>query len=134
MINYWANQSLDPFTPHKRGSENDRFLWCFVHSLIFFACPLILWIGPITKIPLYMQCFSTTDLTLFFLDINECNSVNSCDPNSECFNTYGSYYCSCTTGKAIDMVFTSFKSKPKAVWNTKWLFLPYSDKFKFHIV
>ena len=37
-----------------------------------------------------------------FSDINECGSADSCDVNSNCTNTDGSYTCSCLPGYSGD--------------------------------
>ena len=37
-------------------------------------------------------------LLLFLLDINECEGENDCDENAKCFNTDGSYTCTCQQG------------------------------------
>ena len=33
-----------------------------------------------------------------FLDVDECSEAGKCGENSLCYNTYGSYYCTCETG------------------------------------
>ena len=35
---------------------------------------------------------------LSFLDIDECKQKNNCHANATCFDTEGSYYCTCNSG------------------------------------
>ena len=38
-------------------------------------------------------------IVYLILDVNECSVTNGCHANSVCYNTYGSYYCTCNEGK-----------------------------------
>ena len=46
-------------------------------------------------LPLYIDIFN--------IDIDECDeNLHDCDPDADCFNEPGSYYCSCKTGYSGD--------------------------------
>ena len=38
------------------------------------------------------------NIIILFIDINECASDNDCDENANCFDSIGSYNCSCNPG------------------------------------
>ena len=55
--------------------------------------------SPISKFYLYACGEILSFLTMeLFLDVDECNEAGKCGENSLCYNTYGSYYCTCETG------------------------------------
>lgn len=49
-----------------------------------------------------------THSALSSLDVNECKEHDTCGANATCFNTNGSYYCTCNSGFALKSGASSF--------------------------
>lgn len=87
-----------------------------------------------------------THSALSSLDVNECKEPDTCGANATCFNTNGSYYCTCNSGFALKSGASSFsgtgercegKGNTKEIRNKKlcshfWIFGFASCLFVFH--
>ena len=102
------------------GHANDPFCK-FLFSNIFFPLPVYVNYPNTPQYIFFKQASFTKKVMLFdkkplcayFLDLDECTTgSHSCDVNSVCQNTVGSYKCSCNAGYTGD-------GKPcNGIWDT----------------
>ena len=93
------------------GHAYERFCKFLFSNIFFFALPVYVNYPITPQYILFKQASLTKKVMLFdkkplcayFLDLDECTTgSHSCDVNSVCQNTVGSYKCSCNAGYTGD--------------------------------
>ena len=75
------------------GKTKSESVFCIRYFNIVGMRSIVMFFSPELLVDIIMYTFSCSD-------INECerDGANNCSGNADCFNTIGSYYCSCVNG------------------------------------
>ena len=71
----------------------------FIEILYLFLSFQLLFVLQANNFDLYKKRFVSIK---FFLDIDECSTMNPCHDHATCVNTDGSYHCACKSGYSGD--------------------------------